>query len=128
MRHLDDPDAESTATAVNGVYKLRDRLAHSALVAEGLDDQGWTVETRRRGVERSHQRAAVQSTSDIDNGSMNVIRPSDTPLSGPLFLGLLDGNEPIVARIGEAVDDVPEQPQRCAFSGDDPPKLREPPG
>ena len=68
LRHLDDPDAESTAAAVNGVYKLRDRLAHSALVADGLDDQGWTVETRRRGVERSHHIPVDEVTKIVENG------------------------------------------------------------
>ncbi len=70
MQHLDDPDAVATATAVNGVYTLRDRFAHSALVAEGLDDQGWTLETRRRGVERSARISVDEVNKILDNGKV----------------------------------------------------------
>lgn len=68
LRQLGDCDAESTGTSVDRVYKLRDRLAHSALVEEGIDDQGWSLATRRRGVERSHHIPVDEVHEILENG------------------------------------------------------------
>jgi hypothetical protein len=55
-------------TAVRAAYRLRDSLAHSALVEEGLDEQGWRLEGRRRGVERSIQVSLDEVTNTVEAG------------------------------------------------------------
>ena len=59
---------QAVTSAVVAAYRLRDSLAHSALVEEVLDEQGWRLESRRRGVERSVKVSLDEVTNTVESG------------------------------------------------------------
>ena len=61
------PDA--LVNAIREVVRLRNDLAHSALVDECLDEQGWVLSGRRRDLDRSVHIPVEQVTLTIDAGS-----------------------------------------------------------
>jgi hypothetical protein len=66
--HVAHEDPDAVTSAIVAAYRLRDSLAHSALVEEGLDEQGWRLEGRRRGVERSVQVSLDEVTNTVEAG------------------------------------------------------------
>jgi hypothetical protein len=71
--HVAHEDPHAVTSAVAAAYRLRDSLAHSALVEEGLDEQGWRLESRRRGVERS----VKVSLDEVTNTAQSLVRPDN---------------------------------------------------
>jgi len=67
--HAGHCDPDTLVNAIREVGRLRNDLAHSALVDEGLDEQGWVLSGRRRGLDRSVHIPIEQVTLTIDAGS-----------------------------------------------------------
>jgi hypothetical protein len=66
--HVAYEDPDTVTRAVVAAYRLRDSLAHSALVEESLDEHGWRLESRRRGVERPVQVTHDEVTNTLESG------------------------------------------------------------
>jgi len=67
--HAGHCDPDTLVDAIREVGHLRNALAHSALVDEGLDEQGWVLGSRRRSLDRSVHIPIEQVTLTIDAGN-----------------------------------------------------------
>jgi hypothetical protein len=72
--HAGHCDPDTLVDAIREVGHLRNDLAHSALADEGLDEQGWVLSGRRRGLDRSVHIPIEQVTLTIDAGSRALAR------------------------------------------------------